>query len=480
MRNALILVGLLSTGSALYACSSDPAPATPTDGGTEAATPDGGKADAKADGGNGPGTSCANPIAADLGTQIDGAFTAEGQSVYYSVKVTPGDFMVISADTEATADTESTVVDTAISVFDAAGTKLLAADDDAFPRVSTAASLDYKIPAGTTSLCVQVTDFDTWSGGTPKLAADPSFKFFAGKIDTAAEVVTFDAEPNDTTAAAQAGKLKAFTTPPGAYNYIFGTLKDAADVDVFKFTVPTGATSVSVEVPPIGAPLQSGKSSYGSTMARFTATIKKADGTIVSELAPPTGQVEKMSGSLSSPVEPGDYFLAISRPAGIAPGANDFYSSFISFGTSNPAETETTSGGNDTIATAQALTMTTSKTDPKVKDGYILAHLPAGDTLDNFSFPVGNGDKVSVACSAARDGSGLQAFKVELFVDGASKQSETETATADVAWSSGTGASKPAVAITAAGSAVLQLSAGSLSNTNTGTYYLCGVHVTSP
>jgi hypothetical protein len=67
-----------------------------------------------------------------------------------------------------------------------------------------------------------------------------------------------------------------------------------------------------------------------------------------------------------------------------------------------------------------------------------------------------------------------------LLLDGVSKQSELETAALDVAWSEAKTASKPPVKITAAGTAVLQLSAASRSATNTGVYYLCGIYVTSP
>ncbi len=487
MRNFLRLVGSLGVTSALlYACSSSETPAVPADGSAsapEASTPvEAGvvKTDAGTDAAPTGGTSCANAISVNLGEETAGNFKRAGESLYYSVKVDAGAFLILSADTGATSANEDTVVDTAINVFDTTGAKLLAAIDDAFPRASTSASLYYRSPTATT-LCVQVTDLDTWSGLPPKLAPDASFKFFALALDpTKLDLLSSDTEPNDTTAAAQAGKLRPFTTPPGAFGYVIGTLKDANDVDMFKFTVPAGAVSMSVEMPPIGAPVASGKSSYGSTLPRFVASIKKLDGTTIAELAPPAGQTEKTAESLGAPVEPGDYILAISRPAGVAPGANDFYATTVQFTTGNPAEAEVTSGANDTLATAETIALKPGTADPKRKSGFILARLPTGDAADNFSFPVAMGDSISVACGALRNGSGLQGFKAELFVGGESRQSETEVATADIAWSTSTTASKPAVAVTAAGTAVLQLTATGRSATNTGTYYLCGVHVTSP
>ncbi len=258
-------------------------------------------------------------------------------------------------------------------------------------------------------------------------------------------------------------------------------LASATDVDTFKFTLPTGAAAISVEVPPIGAPLAAASSSYGSTMERFTVTVKKTDGTVVAELAPPAGNIAKVGDSLSAPLSPGEYLLTVSRPAGLAAGANDFYATTVNFSTTNTAETETLGANtNDTLATAQNLALTAAAADPKRKSGYLLGFLPAGDAADSFQFAVGANDQVGLSCGAARNGSGLEGFKAELFVAGTSKQVETESVLADLSWSGGRGASKAPVTATAAGTAVLQLSATGRSARNTGSFYLCGVHVVSP
>ncbi len=495
MRHVLKLGGIFAVGGALslFACSSTPAPATDAGPGTDIDAsvvdsavpprPDAGRPDANVDAGPPPGPNCAQAVDSAINTETAGKFTSAGQSIYFKVAVPAGEFLLISAETAAKdSDARGDVVDTTLSVFDTAGTKLLASIDDSFPRTGTDALLIYRAPAATT-LCIRVTDFDTWGGTPAVLAKDSNFKFSAGAFNPASDALTVDAEPNDTIPTAQAGKLKAATTPPGAYTFINGFLKDAADVDVFKFTVPAGATSMGVDIPPIGAPLAPGKSSYGSTLPRFTATVSKLDGTIVGQVVPPAADIEKTSDSLTLPVEPGDYYLTVARPAGVAAGANDFYATQLSFNKGNPPEAETTSGTNDTLATAEALTMTADPANPKLKHGYIMAKLPTGDAADSFSFPLGNGDSVSLACGSARNGSGLQDFKVELFTGGTSRQTDTEVATTDMFWSSAsgaTGATKPAVVASAAGTAVLQLTAGSRSATNTGVYYLCGVHVTSP
>jgi hypothetical protein len=477
--SAVALAGFVSFG--VFACSSDDAgaPATATDAGVDgstvprvdAGTPDAGPVE---------GASCANAIAAELGVEIDGNIDAEGKKVFYAINVKAGDFLLIGASTAATPDTGEEIVDTAVTVFDAAGTTMLANLDDAFPRYTTDAELYYRAPADAT-LCVRVTDYATWAGDASTVATDNAFKFFAGKIDPTAAVVTFDTGANDTDAAPQTGKLKAYTQSPGGYTYLVGTLSSASDVDTYAFTVPTGAKAISVAVPPIGAPLAAASSSYGSTMERFVVTVKKTDGTVVAELAPPSGAAASMSDGLSAPVEAGTYLVTIARPTGAAAGANDFYATTLAFGSTNTPETETVGANtNDTLATAQSLTLATDTTNAKRKEGFVLGYLPAGDLADTFAFPVAANDKVTVSCAAVRNGSGLEGMKVELFLDGASKQTETEVATKDLVWSDSRGASKPAVTAAAAGTAAVQITTTGRSSRVAGTFYLCGFHTTAP
>ena len=479
------LVAASSVGG--FACSAaTPVAAVATaDAGTKDAATAKDGATAAVDAGPVEGSSCALAIAADLGAEQAGDLDLPGKKVFYAFDVKAGDFLLLSASTAATADTGEEIVDTAISLYSADGSKLLANLDDAFPRYTTDAEFYYRATADA-KLCARVSDFATWSGAASVVATDTAYKFLAAKIDPASAVVTFDTEPNDTNAAPQLGKLKAFATPPGAFSYVMGVLGAAGDIDTFKFTVPPGATSIGLSVPPVGAPLAEGKSSYGSTIARFALTVKKLDGTIIAEISPPVGDAEKTTDGLTAPVAAGDYLVTIRRPDGVAAGANDFYATTLTFGGSNPVEAEVLgANSNDSIATAQALTMKVDAANAKLRDGYILAYLPAGDVADHFSFPVIATDKVSLSCSALRNGSGLTDFSVEVFIDGTSKQSETEVATKDILWatpaagSTSTAASKPGITGTA-GTAVVKLAAAGRSTTNLGTYYLCGVHIAAP
>ncbi len=502
MRNLLALIGMFvvtSAGLGIAACSSTTtvAPTTGTDGGTDGSVvkvDSGSKLDGStgADSGPAAGSSCALAIDLAFATQTDGVLDAVGKSIYYKLAVKKGDFLSISTDTAATnTDQPGDVVDTALMLYDAAGKTLLATNDDAFPRFTTDSDLWYR-PTADATLCLQVTDFDTWKGTTPQLAGDNAYKvtalsLAAGNFDTAA--ITQDTEPNETIATAKAVSLKPYTTPPGGFNILMGDLKDQADVDTYKVTLPAGTEIMTVAIPPIGAPVKSGSNTYGSTLPRFTATIKNAAGTILGELVPPGApDTEKMSDSLSMPITPGDIYITISRPAGFAAAANDFYVTTVSvskYRADIKAETETLGGAtNNTIATAEVLTMTPDPGNAKLKRTGFRAFLPTGDAMDNFSFPVTSGDKLSLFCSSARDGSGIAQFKVDLIQGGTSLQSETETALADIGWYTSTNpdakASKPEVKIAATGTATLQLSGGTRSATNTGVYYFCSVSLLAP
>ena len=129
----------------------------------------------------------------------------------------------------------------------------------------------------------------------------------AGSFDPAA--ITEDKEPNDTFATARPVTLRPFRGPPGGISALLGDLQGPTDTDIYKVTIPPGAEILTVAAPPIGAPVQPATSTYGSTLPRFAVTIKKADGTILGDLAPPAGNTEKMSRQLFLPVSPGEVYI---------------------------------------------------------------------------------------------------------------------------------------------------------------------------
>jgi hypothetical protein len=289
-------------------------------------------------------------------------------------------------------------------------------------------------------------------------------------------VPLLDLEPNNT----MPGQALA-PDSSGGYR-LAGGLDVAGDVDVYTITVSSQQTRLSVSTPPIGEAAGPGVSTFGSTLRRFTATVQSSTGQVLGRLAPPTGAISSMATDLSVPVNSGTYRLVISRPAGLTVGANDFYATTVETPADSTAEGEGLGfHANDTTGTAELL-FTVNQT-AKLTTSTWHGFLPAGD-VDTFYVPsiLGvAGSTIEVSCGAARVGSGLSGFTVSVLGASANVlQTETEVATADLAWSAAPGASKPVVTLPATGTVYFKLSASSVSATNTGTYYRCAVSILNP
>jgi hypothetical protein len=445
-------------------------------GGSATGGGSGGGGGAMGGGSSGPhdaGQSCADPIPLTLGMLSPMEhIEVEGKRVFFTITLDAGAFLDIA--TKCNPGDVSGVLDTAITLYDATGATELASDDDAFPRLSTDSELFYRTQAPQT-LCMSVEDYSTWSGGTPMAHPNDTFRLTVSAL-APSTVNNPDTEPNDDATSAQTGTIQTVSGGATGAARIYGGLDTMNDVDVYRFTMPSGAAQMQVWLPPNGDKPAPMVSTYGSTMQRFAMKVTTMDGTVVGALSPPPGFPTKMSAAAGIMVTPGTtYLLWIQRA--LPAGMNDFYASEVDFVTDNPPELEMLGAStNNTLAMAETLTLNAGA--PKTKDGFITGRLTPSD-VDFFSFTLGAGDSVVLACSSRRDGSGLTAPTFD-FVDGAgtSLQSETETDTADVLWDMG--GSKPAVVAPDAGTFALKVSATGQDSVNTGNFYRCGLHVTSP
>jgi hypothetical protein len=429
-----------------------------------------------------PGETCLNPFPLTLG-MISGPqkIDVPAKRLHWAIDADAGDFLDIA--TLANPNGISGHVDTVITLFDATGSTKLAVDDDAFPRVSTDSELYYRVQTAQ-RLCIQVEDYSSWAPGETAGAFPTDLVHVTvSAISDAGQQINLDQETNDALDAGQPGKLKAFSgTATGAFGFLFGGLDSANDVDTYTFTAPAGTTQLAMSVPPIGEPIAPGVSSYGSTMRRFAVTVTDPSGKVVGALTPPAGMFDKASQSFGIFIVAGTtYDVTISRPASLTAGSNDFYESELDFETDNPAEMETGTGMNDTVQTAEALSFSTNTSVPKQRDAYVLGHISGAADVDFYGFNANQGDTVAIACSAARNGSGLVGATFAI-TDGAGTvlQSETEVATADVVWGTGTGYSKAPVMIATDAGYAFKVTTTSQDPVNTADFYRCGVHVTSP
>lgn len=455
--------------------------------------------------GGGMGTSCANPIPlvlppAGTGVNASGKIDVAGKKIYYGFTADAGEYLSISTDSNPNDDRG--VLDTAVTIFDGAGTRKLASIDDAYPRVSTDTQMFYRTPTAG-AYCMMVEEWSTWAGETP--AAFPEeYTITIVRLLSTLPTTNLDTEPNDTPSAAQLGKAEGPRLPDGglddrAQGLLYGIL-GGTDQDMMKFTVPPRATQLSLELAPLGDPSGVGVNGYGSGIGRISVRVLQPDTTVIGAWTSTAATYDTTTDSIGVPVTGGsEVLVSIERPTGSTPTANDFYFALLSFLPDNPREIDGVAapdagtgldGGieiiNDTFATPQILPLTVDSTDNKLKKGYILGRIVSPTDVDHYSLEVKSADQVSLACGALRTGSGLTATFALLSSAGAPLQSETETVAADVFWGTrGNGMPGSRGPVTIAGpdggtDTVVFKVTGIQSSTNTGDWYRCGFYVTSP
>lgn len=483
------LVVLLSVAVALVGCGGKPTVDAGTGGGGGiTGTGGGGGASGGGTGGGGAtgggggsmdagvdagvaGTSCANAIPAVLGDSPMGKIDVAGKKVFYKFSADAGQWL----DLKTTANPNDAVntLDTALTLFDATGATKLASDDDAYPRLSTDSELYYRVATAST-FCLTVEDWSSWAGKPPVAPATNTYTLALRSVAPAATTSNMDTEPNDTAAAAQTGKLAMGTG--FALGILYGDLASGADVDVYKFTIPAGLDSLTIELQPLGVPSGVGSNGYGSGLDRVSVKVMQTNGTVIGAWTTSSSSYATTPDSINVPVTTGDVLVSIERPTGSTATANDFYVSTISFSTDNPLEMMDATNG--TLAGAEPLALTVDTTDPKIKRAYLLGTIGTADT-DFYSVAVTANDVVSLSCGALRTGSGLTATYEMEDAAGTALQTETETATADIYWGTAPGASKTPVTATATGNLLLKVT-GTQDATITGNWYRCGLVVTSP
>jgi hypothetical protein len=316
---------------------------------------------------------------------------AAGDRDFFSVDLTADDWLLLA--TEANPDDDTEMVDTVIQLFDGPDeANMVAENDDALPRVNTDSELIYHVPADGTYY-IRVLEWSDWTSTDP-LEGDPSFTYTltAGTVDPSAAVVTIDGETGNDAASAQTVNTDM------DFGIVLGTFADAADIDVFSFSV-SDRTAFFM--------MPSGVEGFGSTAAIGDIYVTNMAGTeIIARLNNSMNSVE----SISPAVDPGDYLLFVEH-ASTAAGANDFfvlkgYTGFME----NPAETMEATNG--TLAGAEALTQERDM-DTMLNQGFILAQMSETD-VDYFSFDVADGEIIYVSCGSRSVGSGVMGLTAEV------------------------------------------------------------------
>jgi hypothetical protein len=444
-------------------------------GGTAGAAGSGGTAGAAGAGG---AASCATAMAINVDVTLMENLPT-GTSDFFSFTGTKAEALVIDAVADYLNPNDPTpfdanTIDTVVSLYDAAGQKI--AENNQIPGTGNDASLFTVLPADGT-YCIRVTDCWVWSkesGATcalPVAKAHTAYEFeLYEKDSTQGNVVEPPTPDPGTNDPAGATPLK-FEMAQGEATYdrtdIYGFFGPAPDVEWFSFSVPANVPVNSGRLTAYITPMPWGTTQDGSTEAIGPVTVTDATGSTV------LASIDGASGEIEIPVTATTpYLLSISRNDGVI-GSNDFYVTFLNVDGSEQVET----GGNDTMATAEALLPDAA---PNGGTGYYVDGnlAQAGVQTDFFSAAVPPnlpaGSTVYADCAGWYFGSGLRGLTATMLDDGGMQlgtATESQGITAYVA---------PLAVPAGAQTIYLEVSAASQDATVTGTYYGCAVDFQPP
>lgn len=412
--------------------------------------PDAGPPDSGPTGDGNDSFATATDIAIDA--TESGVINPPGDLDYYTFEGTEGQWIAI--ETQANPDDDPDMVDTVVTLFDSTMTQI-AENDDSIPRVSTDTQIITRLPAtGTYYILVQ--EFSTWAGEPDE--AMPTFRYDVSITALSTGMPTFltvDAEAGDDAASAQ-----ALTPAASGFAMAVGSLRDAADVDVFSFTIPAGEPrGVTVQL------LPGGPDGMGSTATPSTIWVTDEAGTTIIARIDST-QLDEISPSLSE----GNYLLFVEH--GGTAGANDFYvlKSFRGTGDNPPEANEVT---NNAIATPDPVAFAPNPDIADLRSGFVLAHLGDGD-VDHFAITVMGTEQVTISCGSLTLGSGVQGLEVVLLdaLPGTMMRAmDTETATEGALIENAT---------VPAGDYVVRLTKTGQDAEVTGDWVRCGFHLQPP
>jgi hypothetical protein len=434
-------------------------------------------------GGAGEGHSFATATPIDFATAASGDLSPTGAVDYYTFEGAAGDAIGVFIQAQGSAAPgafDATTIDTVVTLFDS-NKKQIAENNDAIPRRSNDSELWSILPADGTYY-LRVEECWTWASDPSTACAGKvdkdttSYSLSVAKIDPTTKANVKDAETGNDAASATPFTYSKSSTGTYFLDVVYGTYKDATDIDVFSFTVPADAVTLSAGARGVVSfwPLPSGTNADGST-----TPVGKI---YVTDTVDPTKHLAEISGTdfqtsgtarlwpaldLTKP-----YLLWVERPAGAA-GANDFYFVLNGQGSSNPVETS--EAANDVITTPEV-----PADAPDMNGGhhyYIDGDLINGAMdVDHWQVPVGTSAQIAVSCAAQRGGSGVRGFTIDVLDAGNDGGAPTKVGT--IMESATTDAYLPYMAVPAAAShLVVKLSATSQDPVVTSSFYHCGIHL---
>jgi hypothetical protein len=408
--------------------------------------------------------------------------TLEDPSVdadYYKFDGKAGDTWLISASSHpANTDTDPGYIDTFIELYDA-NKKLVATNDDRYPRQNTDSEIITVLPT-TGTYYVKILE---WCISPTKdvKACDQTYTDSLVNLDYTIGAIALDStkgdfvaekEPNDSAATASP-IAPTETTTKGSYflTVVEGKLPMSSDSDWYSVTIPANLTVAAGSrahvgfLNPWGGTAGNGSDVKVGLVDVIDATTMAVVGSfdLSNEPGAAAGRAD-----LSVPVTPGSNYLLKVKHGGVeADGGGQFYFMYQTLGAGNPLEKADVT--NSLPATPEVVPASATK-----GSYFVEGNLTVGD-LDHFKVATLGEATISIACSAQRGGSGLRGFTASVFnADGTTPVAmgtATETATKDLFIDH-----LPIPANQT--DLVIKIAAPAAPDaTNTGTYYICGFHV---
>jgi hypothetical protein len=427
---------------------------------------------------------------------------------YYKFTGVKGDRMIITADAQrlisgSTNLNDPTVVDTVVTLLDSTQ-KVIAEDDDEFPRNSTDSQLFVELPASG-DYYIKVEDCNSYAASHPGVGCAPAgmittldYQIFAAKLnDTNAGTAQ-----DGTAAKAVAVTYTGVTNMTGSYQEVVidGNFKSTTDKHVFTFTPPANL-AMNADVRSRGVfwvqPPTTTDGDGSTANIKLWVTDDMA-GTHVIASADQNNYHngdDQVNGplELSFPLDTAmlakPYYLFVENTATTSKPDSDYY--FILHTIDSPffgqveLEGVLASGINDTMATAQALKVPAMDVGAYFAD----AQLGVAGDVDWFSMAVPAlvtsstmtmvaPDHLEFDCDVARAGSGLTGFTAQvLAADGTTviATNGPEGLNPKVEMHKGGDGMLALPASNAGKTTFLKVSATGQDATNKGSYYHCNV-----
>ncbi|MCO4745120.1 MAG: pre-peptidase C-terminal domain-containing protein [Proteobacteria bacterium] len=411
------------------------------------------------------------------GTSHQGSLSPDSDVDYLRFQGYAGQTILLTTDAKPSTDEFAEgYVDLVVTLFDANRVQI-AENDDPLVR-TTQDSLLYTVLPSTGTYYIRVADFCHWlvlQGSscpvdTPAIS-HPEYVVQITALDFGTTNLTDGNVPESQ------GTMEYAPNPgstgSGYFSSILsGSFDGPSDEDVYTFTPPS-LSNIDHRAQMSFLPFPAGVSANGSTADVKLLWIEDADDPSGTKLAQIDGGLHN---ELLLPITADTrYELHVQTDGAATVGSNPFYMLLHFNGDSNPVEAEAlNSGANDTSGNAESL-VEGGSADPS----YFVAGDLDGDGTDvdwysvdaSTAAGVTTGMTVSVACSSATMGSGVEGLRAELLDSNASTVLGSATESADQQSFFGD------VALPSSPTQLfLRVSATGQSQTVAGTHYQCGVH----